>query len=104
MSSSTGTRLGAATYRSPARCSESIGTSSSRRRPSPALSRSPARSKSWVSAAISPQASDTSSEALLPEFALEDLSGLVAGQALEELHIAGNLVAGKALLDVLLHR
>src|SRR5450631_4138773 len=99
-SSSTGTRAGAGAYGSPPSSSGSMGTSSSRRRPSPALSRSPARSKSWVSAAIVLQASDRPREASVLELALDHLAGRVAGQLLQEHHLAGHLEAGEVLLDV----
>src|SRR5437870_298004 len=114
--SSTGTREGSAVYRSLPSTSGSIFTSSASRRPSPALSRRPARSKSCVCAAIKSQASARRTSPGRParltpgrllarhEHALEDLAGGVAGERLEEDHVARNLVAGEVLLHVELDR
>src|ERR1700730_3351258 len=80
------------------------------RRPSPAASRSPARSKSWASA-------DTHSRLLTWSFdlkpsglgdrrqlPLEHLPGRIARQLIEEHHVARSLVARQVRFDVLLDR
>src|SRR5882672_10737519 len=108
ISSSTGTREGSAAYRSLPNMSGSIGTSSTSRRPSPAVSRSPARSKSCAWGAMplrlaTGHAPAMSSAGAL-QVALEHLAGRVARELREEHHVARHLEAGEVRLDVILHR